>query len=277
MNAAKRLFLAAAAFSFAAANLCTPRVRYDPVVRTGTGAWAYNIAAQNGPDFWKNVNCKNYWKCGDKTQRQSPINIVTANASNGDQRRAPFFKTRNVQLKYKATPNNFEFDCEGSKDGHCGEVTYDGTIKPLVQVRVHQPSEHHLNGVQFDLEAHFVYTLGARSHTEGFKTAVVAVFVSKGAHNKHFQKLLDAAHERSSVRIDLTSFLRPVTQNEKFFAFKGSFTTPPCSFGILWLVSQNVITVSPGQMQQFSKMMGGKANVRPLQPSLNRKIEFFAT
>ena len=270
------LFIAAVAFSIAAANFCTHRDPRHKVARTGTGAWVYGRKAKNGPAGWKNIKCKNYWKCGDKSQRQSPINIISSVARTGSRYRAPLLTTRTAELTYKATPNNFEFDCEHSKDGHCGKITFDGTTKPLVQVHLHQPSEHMLNGARFDMEAHFVYTLNARSHTEGFKTAVVAVFISKGTHNPHFQKLLEAAKTRRAARVNLTKFLRPVTRNEKFFSFRGSFTTPPCSFGILWLVSENVITVSPAQMQEFSKLMGGKSNVRPLQSLHRRKIEFFA-
>jgi carbonic anhydrase len=51
----------------------------------------------------------------------------------------------------------------------------------------------------------------------------------------------------------------------------GSLTTPPCTEGVLWIVMQQPIQVSPQQLAIFARLH--PMNARPIQPLNNRVIK----
>lgn len=65
---------------------------------------------------------------------------------------------------------------------------------------------------------------------------------------------------------------------EKFFTYKGSLTTPPCSEVVTWILYPDPLSVSVTQMAKFRQLSNGIEgsvlvdNYRALQPLGNRRV-----
>lgn len=65
---------------------------------------------------------------------------------------------------------------------------------------------------------------------------------------------------------------------EKFYTYKGSLTTPPCSEAVTWILFPNSLPVSISQMGKFRNLSNGIEgsvlvdNFRALQPLYNRRV-----
>ncbi|HET6718887.1 MAG TPA: carbonic anhydrase family protein, partial [Rhodocyclaceae bacterium] len=70
------------------------------------------------------------------------------------------------------------------------------------------------------------------------------------------------------VAIDLNGLL-PAQRG--YLTYMGSLTTPPCSEGVLWLVMQSPIELSPEQIDIFARLYPN--NVRPIQAANGRLIK----
>ena len=152
-----------------------------------------------------------------------------------------------------------------------------GTLKigkdvyPLIQMHVHTPGEHSVNGALYSAEIHFVHV------REDGRAAVLGVFVTlANASNEEFQKILDnmpntptiATHNKSSVIFNPKKLLP--RSNGAFYTYSGSLTTPPCSAGVLWYIYQTPLAISPGQLDQLVKFYNG--NNRQIQPLKGRTL-----
>lgn len=146
-------------------------------------------------------------------------------------------------------------------------VTDRGTYQ-LKQFHFHTPSEHTVGGKSFPMEAHFVHQNAAG----GF--AVVSVLFSEGAANENLAKLIahfPAAQGESrflpEVKLDLTMHM-PATN--AVYCYAGSFTTPPCTDDVEWLVFRAPVAASAQQLQAFAARLNH--NNRPIQSTNERPI-----
>ena len=147
------------------------------------------------------------------------------------------------------------------------QITIDGRIYRLLQVHFHAPSEHHINGDSFPLEAHLVHA------AENGDLAVVGVMYEAGDANGALAETLanvpDAVDEKHMFSAPLApADLLPAERD--YYRLSGSLTTPPCTEGVLWLVMKQPMAASPAQIETFAKMLP-EPNNRPLQP-LNARI-----
>jgi carbonic anhydrase len=55
-----------------------------------------------------------------------------------------------------------------------------------------------------------------------------------------------------------------------YYRYSGSFTTPPCTEDVLWIVLRSPVELSPAQIQKFRAILDG--NNRPVQPLNGRKV-----
>ena len=70
--------------------------------------------------------------------------------------------------------------------------------------------------------------------------------------------------------VDVSDML-PASQH--FYTYEGSFTTPPYTEGVRWLIFQDIVEASPEQIAAFKKLEG--KNVRDNQELFSRVIEQF--
>ncbi|NPA03629.1 MAG: carbonic anhydrase family protein [Epsilonproteobacteria bacterium] len=141
------------------------------------------------------------------------------------------------------------------------EVVVDGIPFSLVQFHFHTPSENKIKGKQFPLEAHFVH-----ESPQG-EFLVIALMFEEGEPNKALQKVLNDLNSTVGSKNLLHEMFNPgefFPKKLDYYRYSGSFTTPPCTEGVRWLVLKNSVEASKEQIEKMHKIMGD--NNRPTQP-----------
>ena len=160
-------------------------------------------------------------------------------------------------------------------NGHTIQIDYepgswirvDGHDYELKQFHFHTPSENHIAGKTYPLEAHLVH-----ADADG-NLAVIAVMFEEGPRNEALAVAWDDMPEQPNSHHELltrasASALLP--DDRHYYRFNGSLTTPPCTEGVAWLVMKQPVTASKTQIEHFARVMGHPNN-RPVQP-LNARV-----
>ncbi len=212
--------------------------------------WGYH--GSHSPEHWGEVSAV----CA-QGKNQSPIDISgTIKAELKD-------LTFNYSGKAIAVTNNGH-TLQASIAGN-NTLTVDGDKFELQQFHFHTPSENHVDGQSYPLEAHYVHSDAAGN------LAVVSVFFKLGDENKELASLLAVAPASESKANLNTAFdaAALLPKEKEYYRFNGSLTTPPCSEGVRWLVMKEPKTMSQAQVDAFKKLMGN--NNRPVQ-LLNSRV-----
>jgi carbonic anhydrase len=138
----------------------------------------------------------------------------------------------------------------------------DGKTFELKQFHFHSPSENHIEGKSFPLEAHFV------NLDKDGNIAVVALMFEEGKANETLEKVWSKmpTKEGESNVLELANIANELLPEDKhYYRFNGSLTTPPCTEGVRWFVLKTPATVSKGQVEKFHHTMHHDNN-RPIQP-----------
>ena len=219
--------------------------------------WGYD--GKDNPKHWSELNPQ-YAACGTG-HTQSPINITNAKRED----------LPPLQFNYNAVPLSI------INNGHTVMVNYapgstltvgDKTYS-LQQFHFHHPSENHINGTKYDLEAHLVHA-DASGHT-----AVVAILFKIGDTPspmldtlwKNVSPEKEKVVEVSSVSINVKDLL-PLSTG--YYTYAGSLTTPPCTEGVTWYVFKTSVSISKAQVDAFAKFY--KHHNRPIEPTNHRDI-----
>jgi carbonic anhydrase len=218
--------------------------------------WAYD--GEGAPEHWGELSPE-FALCS-KGQNQTPVDIKGA-------------------LKAGLTPLHLHFAAGAQQivnNGHTVQInvapgstlTLDGDSFALQQFHFHTPSENHINGHAFPLEAHFVF-----KDKDG-ELAVLAMMFKEGKEN---QQLAQAWKNMPKEKGDPSALAAPVDihallpKKLAYYRFSGSLTTPPCSEGVRWLVLHDSGTASKAQIEHFAEAVHHHNN-RPLQPLHGRVI-----
>ena len=218
--------------------------------------WSYDGAG--APDKWASLDPANATCANGK--RQSPIDIRDGIAVNLE------------SVKFDYQPTAFRV----LDNGHTVQVNLAagnsievmGRRYELLQFHFHRPSEERVNGKGFDMVAHLVHR-----DAEG-RLAVVAVLLTKGAAQPVLQAVwnslpLERNEEQAApASLDLQRLL---PEDQRYYTYMGSLTTPPCSEGVLWVVLKAPMQVSAEQIAVFAKLY--PMNARPLQGRSGRLIK----
>lgn len=218
--------------------------------------WTYT--GDTAPKNWSHLS-NQYLTCEGKAQ--SPINI--------DSKDPVHNKVNNLQVNYKNT------DVVIENNGHTEEfivskgntLNLNGKTYSLKQFHLHTPSEHTINNQHFPLEAHFVNQANDGTY------AVISVLYKEGKASPFFANYLNKfpkteGEYNGEGKLDFKDVL-PST--EHFYHYKGSFTTPPCTEAVDWIILKEHPTASKKQIETLHKIMGD--NFRPVQQLNDRKIE----
>lgn len=228
----------------------------EPAAAKPHGTWSYGGEA--GPQAWGGLRPE-FSQCASG-RRQSPIDIRGGIAVDLD-------------------PVVFEYQPSGFAvvdNGHTVQVDIApgnriealGRRYDLVQFHFHRPSEERIDGRQFEMDVHLVHR-----DPEG-RLAVVAVLLERGAAQPVVQAVWNnlplEKGEAQSARgtLDLAQLL---PRDRGYYTYMGSLTTPPCSEGVLWMVMREPVTVSPSQIDIFSRLY--PMNARPVQAAGGRLIK----
>ncbi len=217
--------------------------------------WDY--VGEVGPEHWAEFGTDNA-SCAGKNQ--SPIDLANF-----------------IEAELPAI--DFAYEPGGSavvNNGHAIQVNYDAgssisvdsTDFALKQFHFHAPSENHINGKSFPVEAHFVH-----SDANG-NLAVVALMFEQGDSNATLEKVWSHMPEKEGDTQALAPALAAkdlMPSDRDYFRYEGSLTTPPCSEGVRWLVLKKPVSASAEQIALLVKTLG-RANNRPVQPAGARVV-----
>ncbi|KAK9692925.1 Eukaryotic-type carbonic anhydrase [Popillia japonica] len=138
-------------------------------------------------------------------------------------------------------------------------------------------SEHILNDVRYPIEMHIVHrnrkyesVAEALNHADGL-TVLGIFFQIKEKENKNLSPIvrnLWHVHDVDSVTLlnetfTLASLIPPVEEMERFYTYKGSLTTPPCSEAVTWILFPDPLPISVYQMNKF-RHLASDTNDTPL-------------
>ena len=218
--------------------------------------WSYDGEA--GPRNWAALTPE-FSPCSGKNQ--SPINL------------AGFTEAELPPLEFKYG-SGLGKDVENN--GHTIQVNYadgnaiklDSVWFSLKQFHFHAPSENHINGKAFPMEAHLVHKDNTGDLT------VVALMFEEGKANPELEKVWAEMPANANTvdpldsKVDVTALL---PENRDYYRFNGSLTTPPCTEGVRWIVMKNPVTASKEQIEKFAHIMHHPNN-RPLQATNARPV-----
>lgn len=220
--------------------------------------WGYQGAG--APAYWGELKPE-FKMCGIG-QGQSPIDIV--GAVSGSQP-ALQFNYSNTTLSLVNNGHTIKVDYAPGSSIDVGGDSYQ-----LLQFHFHSLSENMINGQSFPVEAHLVHANAAG------ELAVVGVLFTEGAANPLLSKLWSYTPSKPNsdivvpvVSINVSALL---PQDNAYYGFTGSLTTPPCTEGVRWMVLQNPVTASAAQIAKFRSFFGDHDTNRPVQPLNGRVI-----
>lgn len=221
--------------------------------------WGYQGAGS--PAHWGDLKPE-FKMCGEG-KSQSPVDIV--GAVSGDQPKLSFsYADTTLSLINNGHTIKANY-------GSGSSISVGGDTYQLLQFHFHSLSENKVEGQFFPVEAHLVHANAAG------KLAVVGVLFEEGDANPLLEKLWSYTPSKANsdvvvptVSINVSELL---PQSNAYYGFTGSLTTPPCTEGVRWMVLQNPVTVSAGQIAKFRGFFDDHDTNRPVQP-LNGRVVY---
>lgn len=155
----------------------------------------------------------------------------------------PAFDLDYAEGNYTSLPS-FTFN-EGGDD----ETVY------LIGWHTHTPSEHQIDGVPSKAEMHFVHVnaTGSPRAVLGFRITTCAAGQQASSVFSGLPAFITPSDTVTRVNgsMNVKEALDSVNGFELFWTYEGSLTTPPCTQGLRWFVSQDQITLSVSDMQSL--------------------------
>jgi len=222
--------------------------------------WSYS--GKTGPAYWGDLS--EGYRMAKLGKQQSPINIDTSALVAGN--------LGGLDFHYRGeTPgmvnNGHTIQHDHEDDG--SRIEFEGKSFRLEQFHFHAPSEHTINGKHFPLEIHLVHRA-----SDG-EIAVVAVFIEEGSSSAALR--LIAGEKMPDKQGDLATMKQPVYLRDllpaeaAYYTYAGSFTTPPCTEGVRWILLKHRVEASAELLQKLAGIL--KRNNRPVQPLHGRKVK----
>ena len=148
-------------------------------------------------------------------------------------------------------------------------LTLLGKAYDLERLRFYRPSMEHVQGQGFAMSAHLEHIA-----SDG-ERLIVSILLEEGSPNEVVQTLwnhipLEKNQPVSSptARIDLEQLL---PEARGYHTYMGSLPYPPCTEGVIWVVLQTPVSISPEQNAIFARLYPN--NARAPQPANGRLIK----
>jgi len=226
--------------------------------KKGHTDWDYE---QLGPDSWGELS-PDYRVCEFGTQ-QSPINLEHEGTLHANHLNDLEFNYHSSELKI--LNNGHTVQINPDPDNH---LIIDAQNFDLLQFHFHHPSEHVVYGKHYPMEAHLVH----RNSQTG-ELAVLGILFALGHENENLNTIWSQLPEHKSEERSIIGHLNPlqmIPAQKLAYRYNGSLTTPPCSQIVRWIVFEEPMEASGGQLSKFAKIFPN--NARPAQPSNHRLI-----
>eukprot|EP00928_Gymnodinium_smaydae_P021854 TRINITY_DN18557_c0_g1_i1.p1 TRINITY_DN18557_c0_g1~~TRINITY_DN18557_c0_g1_i1.p1 ORF type:complete len:970 (-),score=213.34 TRINITY_DN18557_c0_g1_i1:61-2871(-) len=243
------------------------------------------------PFSYLNTHCWHHCKIGcsqtcAEGKLQSPIDIDTSKATVVKNDNFLHICRWKPVSRLHVVNNGHSFTIANQQMGYIDMVGENGFMAyyQVMQIHVHMPSEHTINGKQYHGEIHIVHAKQVTvEELDTNDLLVAAIPLEIGAQeNPLLRQLLfptNARHdilgqqeyEESDYPVDLMRALGPVIDGP-FYTYNGSLTTPPCTEGVKWMVFETPQSMSAEQWVYFKKYFANPANNRPIQPLGERRL-----
>lgn len=232
---------------------------------------------------------------------QSPISLTTTRLS--DQKDSPI-KLDLMHSKAELLDVGHTFQVRYGQASPGAKILFEDQNFELRQFHFHKPSEHLIDGKQYEMEAHFVFMNKNKSALP--KAFVLGIMILDGSRNSEIAKIWkhlppsregygeskvemsdwkEAAgtnelevdththHEKvlaTGIEFDITGLF---PKKADFMIYDGSLTTPGCDEGITHAVSLSPIYMEHEQVEHFEGYYeGSNREVQPLGSITNRKF-----
>jgi len=228
--------------------------------------------------------------CGGTSQTgfQAPINIAVDGADYESMPRTswPKFRAKDggceeAYFAAKGTAWQVTFiDEDANIDCTNLEMEWNGKTYALVQFHFHTLSEDTLDFQPTEMQMHMVHLA-----EDGSFAVVGAMIKTKGWKKNRFLKDVFGAGFDSNRKVSLNGKQKfnpydgVLQKSGEFWYYPGSFTTPPCTEGVDFLIAQSPVVTSHSYVASYMEYLKGSGagnsygqNHRPIQPLNDRVI-----
>ena len=222
--------------------------------------WGYE--GHIGPKYWGYLD-ESFRAC-KYGKNQSPVNIESSDVKVA--RHDYHLKIHYTKIPIYILNNGHTIQVNVKNKNNY--VIFDDKKYYLLQFHFHAYSEHTIDGKHYDLCMHLVH------QSKDGKYLVIEILFEKGKENRFLKPIWAHLPESEEEEHFVNSYadLRLIGDNiYHYFTLKGSFTTPPCTEGVRWIISENIEPISEEQIEKFRHIFPN--NVRPTNPLNNRIVE----
>lgn len=220
--------------------------------------WSYN--GETGPEHWSELEAQTY--CDGNFQ--SPINLVNFKVAEDLQPIDLHYSKETILHDVANNGHSIQYDFEKGDF-----LIQDKDTFHLKQFHFHEPAEHLIEGVRYPLEVHLVHQNDAKQFV------VLSVMAKEGKNSKPFE-LLESYLPIQKGETKLIQQPFDISQNlpeeQGYFSYRGSLTTPPCTEEVTWVVFKDAIEVSLEQVELLKYLMPIN-NYREEQPHHGRLVK----
>lgn len=222
--------------------------------------WSYE--GQTGPEHWHEL-CDWFAK-GAQYPYQSPISLSHGNhvIKNSEQAQL-FFHYQTERFTEKEFKNTIHF----VPYSHESYVVFQNVRYFLTDIHFHRPSEHIIDGQVHEIEFHLVHT------SEQQKNLVVGVICTFDTEAVELDKVDIQSKWDFPNHLQTFSPAIFLPQNQSYFHYTGSLTTPPTAGPVQWFVFETIQHFNPEFLKEFSDELLEKNN-RPIQETKGRSIYY---
>ena len=209
----------------------------------------------------------------DEGKVQSPINILTCNLKEGEDRQVDIDCPDGIKIEtITNTGHSVQLNFKSGS-----EVVLDDLHYKMIQAHFHTPSEHQVDGVTFPMEMHFVNQLVSEHDNSGY--LVIAWLFKMGEANDFIDEFMARIpqEEHHTVKAGETTkwdqewMLDETDHTLHYYYYEGSLTTPPFDETVKWLVAKKMFEASPEQIRYINSLEGN--NARHVHALFNREIQ----
>merc|ERR1711988_1304231 len=182
---------------------------------------------------------------------QSPIDIPRLSLTND------YTTTTNIQTNWSALSGLKLKNASGHTQkvtGSWGTTTWSSKTYTVLQFHTHQPSEHTFDGMRYDMEMHFVHQQG----TAADYLVLTALFNIGPTANTFLTNINYGSGNATtdgtkaiSGSINVWDVLGSIQGNKQYIYYSGSFTTPPCTQGVTFIIFRDALQMSKAQWDGY--------------------------
>lgn len=235
--------------------------------------WGYS--GDIGPEYWGELDEE--WAACAEGEAQSPVDI-TAELIVGTSAPGPVASWGPTTLRAYNPGHYIRYEVDSGSTLTWGGATYE-----LDQFHFHGLSEHTVDGAHFDAEVHFVHAdlasptrlLVIAAFVVGYDEAIPdPIFGADGA--LRFREALALPEGETPIElggsVDLGAVF-PGFPGAYPLGYSGSLTTPPCTEGVQFFISDLSMPMASVDLEAFLDVYD--FNYRPVQPLNGRALTVY--